>query len=139
MARYRKYFYQVIRNHYPNQFDVLNATINNHFKKIAPDILFAATSKNPIDRRLEICSYFLAVFKTLDEHGESYEKIQTIAREIATEYVRPKNKWQGFMKRLPAMLSNTWLATRMIKLKDLWPKSSPTNRRPLALAMALTF
>lgn len=114
MGSYKKYFDQIIRNHYPDRFDQLQVHINNHFKTIAPDILFAATSKNPIDRRLEICSYFLAVFKTLDEQGESYETIQTISREIATKYVRPKNKFHAFMKRLPAKLSNTWLANVVI-------------------------
>jgi hypothetical protein len=116
MASYKKYFDRVIRDHYPEKFDQLRAAIDAHFKSIAPDIRFAATSKNPIDRRLEVCSYFLAVFKTLDECGEPYETIQTISREIATEYVRPKNKLQAYMKRLPAKLSNTWLANRVIRI-----------------------
>ena len=115
MGNYKKYFDQVIKNHYPDRFDQLNIDINKHFKNIAPDIQFAATSKNPIDRRLEVCSYFLAVFKTLDQQGETFETIQTISREIATEYVRPKNKFQAFMKRLPAKFINTWLANRVIK------------------------
>ncbi len=116
MGNYKKYFDQIIRNHYPDRFDQLNARINNHFKSIAPDILFAATSKNPIDRRLEICSYFIAVFKTLDEQGETYETMQNISREVAAEYVRPKNKFQTFLKRLPAKLSNTWLTNIIINV-----------------------
>lgn len=118
MGDYKKYFSRVIKNHYPTRFDQLNAAINTHFKNISPDIQFAATSKNPIDRRLEICSYFLAVFKTLNEQGEPYEKIKAIAREVATEYVRPKNKFQSFMKRLPAKLMNTWLADMMIRIMN---------------------
>lgn len=43
------------------------------------DTNFASTSKNPIDRRLDFCAYFLALVKTLDKKGEPYETTRRIA------------------------------------------------------------
>jgi hypothetical protein len=34
---------------------------------------------------------------------------------VVTEYVRPKNKIQQVLKRIPAKLTNTWLASVVIK------------------------
>ena len=86
------------------------ADINTHFRNISPDTQFARTSKNPIDKRLDFCAYFLALIKTLDEQGESFEAIRRICLEVVTAYVSPKNKIQQVFKRLPVKLMNTPLA-----------------------------
>lgn len=115
MKNYKKYFIRNIRKYYPDNSDKMIAEINTHYKNISPDTKFAATSKNPIDKRLDFCSYFLALIKMLDEQGENFETIRKICLEIVTEYVRPKNKFQQLVKRLPAKLTNTWLATVLLK------------------------
>ena len=109
--QYRKFFVRAIKEKFPLGWDAIIANTDNHFKIISADTRFAATSKNPIDKRLDFCAYFLALIKTLDEQGETFETTRKICLEIVTEYVRPKNKIQQVLKRLPAQLANTWIAT----------------------------
>ena len=114
MKGYRKYFARTIRNRYPDNADSLVAEINGQFDDISVDTKFAKTSGNPIDRRLEFTSYFLALIKTLEKRGESFDTIRRICLEIVTEYVRPKNKLQQLLKQLPAKFANTWLSNIVI-------------------------
>ena len=116
MNSYKKYFIKTIRDKFPDKFDKIIADTGNHYKHISADTDFARTSKNPIDKRLDFCSYFLALIKTLDNNGETFDSIREICLEITTEYVRPKNKIQAYIKRLPPMLMNTWLATIILKI-----------------------
>ena len=110
MANYEKYFIKAIQVNFPHKSARIIANVEDHFKVISPDIHFAATSKNPIDKRLDFCAYFLALIKTLDEQGESFEVTRRICLEVVTAYVGPKNKIQQFFKRLPVKLINTRLA-----------------------------
>jgi hypothetical protein len=112
---YRKYFKNVIREKYPADSDIIIGEIDNHYKIISIDTRFAATSGNPIDKRLDFCAYFLALIETLDARNESYDTIRKICLEIVAEYVRPKNIFHGLLKKLPAKLANTWLADVAIK------------------------
>jgi hypothetical protein len=112
---YRKYFKNVIREKYSSDSDILIGEIEDHYKLISKDTRFAATSGNPVDKRLDFCAYFLALIKTLDARNESYEMIRKTCLEIVTEYVRPKNKLHQLLKKLPVKLTITWLATAVIK------------------------
>lgn len=114
MTRYKKYFVRAIRDKYPGTADFLIPEIDNHFNTIRIDTNFSKTSGNPVDKRLDFSSYFLALIKTLEQRGESFETIRKICLEIVTEYVRPKNKMQQLLKRLPAKFTNTWLANVVI-------------------------
>ena len=114
MDDYKKYFAISIKENYPGDFNKIIATINDYFKIISIDTGFASTSSNPIDKRLDFSSYFLALIKTLDEKGESFDDIRKICLEIVTEYVRPKNKFQQLLKRLPVLITNTLLAAVII-------------------------
>ncbi|MEO5995200.1 MAG: L-2-amino-thiazoline-4-carboxylic acid hydrolase [Chitinophagaceae bacterium] len=116
MTNYKKYFTQAVRNTYPGESDFLMSEIEDNYKAISQDTRFSLTSSNPIDRRLDFCAYFLALIKTLDAQEETYDTIRTICLEIVLEYIRPKNKIQVFLKRLPAKLTNTWLATLIFKI-----------------------
>jgi hypothetical protein len=111
MTSYKKYFYKGIRDHYPEDAGDIICRVENHFSVIAVDTKFAASSGNPIDKRLDFCAYFLALIKTLDERSETYETIRAICLEIVINFVQPKNKLHLLLKKLPAKLSNTWLAT----------------------------
>jgi L-2-amino-thiazoline-4-carboxylic acid hydrolase len=114
MAGFRKYFRNVIMAKFPGKSDYIISTVENNFKDISRDTKFAASSKNPIDKRLDFCSYFLALIKTLDQRGVSYDNIRNICLEVVTEYVRPKNRIQQELKKLPAKLMNTWLADYLL-------------------------
>ena len=115
MEDYKKYFIRFVRKNYPNEFDSILADTDNNYKIISADTTFAKTSKNPIDKRLDFSSYFLALIKTLDARAEGFETIRKICLEITTEYVQPKNKIEGFFKRLVPKLINTWFGQRLIK------------------------
>ncbi|MEP7106950.1 MAG: L-2-amino-thiazoline-4-carboxylic acid hydrolase [Ferruginibacter sp.] len=115
MDNYKKYFTKIISNRYPAYSDKIIACIENHFRIISVDTNFAASSNNPLDKRLDFSAYFLALIKTLDERGEPYETIREICLEIVIDFIRPKNMVQVFLKRLPAKLANTWLANLVLK------------------------
>ena len=114
MSSSKKYFARAIRNRYPDTADFLIPEIDHHFNTIRIDTDFSKTSGNPVDKRLDFTSYFLALIKTLEQRGESYETIRKICLEIVTEWVRPKNRFQQLLKRLPAKFTNTWLADIVI-------------------------
>lgn len=115
MKGYRKYFVAGARKNFTEQSEKIITETDDNFKQISADTSFAAKSANPIDRRLDFAGYFLAFIKTLDKQGYSFEKIRQISLEIVIEYVKPKNKFQHFLKRLPAKLIGTWAATLLLK------------------------
>jgi len=115
MNAYRKYFIQSIKKNFPKECNKIIADTDYNYRNISTDTNFASTSTNPIDKRLDFSAYFLALIKTLDEKGDNYETIRGVCLEIVLDYVRPKNKIQLFFKRLPAKLTNTWIASIIIK------------------------
>ena len=115
MANYKKYFVAGIKKNFPSHSDEIITKTDLHYKIISADTSFAARSKNPIDKRLDFSAYFLAIIKTLDEQGEKFETTRKICLEIVTEYVRPKNKFQQFLKKLPPKFINTKPATFFLK------------------------
>jgi len=94
MVSYRKYFITGIKKNFPGSSDSIIAKADFHYKIISADTSFAASSANPIDKRLDFSSCFLALIKTLDEQGLDFEATKKICLEIVIEYVRPKNKFR---------------------------------------------
>jgi hypothetical protein len=115
VANYRKYFVVAIKKNFPGHSDAIITKTDVHYKIISADTSFAARSANPIDKRLDFSAYFLALIKTLDEQGKKFETTRKICLEIVIEYVRPKNKLQQLLKKLPVKLINTKLATFFFK------------------------
>jgi len=115
MTNYRKYFVAGVKRNFPGMADAIINKVDAHYNIISVDTAFAAKSTNPIDKRLDFCAYFLGLIKTLDEQGESFETTRKTCLEIVTDYVRPKNKFQQLLKKLPAKLLNTWLANYFSK------------------------
>ena len=115
MQSYRPYFIKVIKRDFPGKYQQVLAATEEHFKNILPDIRFAATSKNPIDKRLYFCGYFLALIKALEGEGEDFESIRRTCLAIVTDYVTPKNSVQKLVKRLPATFIDTRLAKFFLK------------------------
>ena len=117
MKPYRKYFRQCVVKNYPGTVELLISAIENEYAHIQPDIDFARKSANPMERRLDIAAYFLAFIMVLKQRNEKYETIKKLCVDIATEYVRPKNKWQLFLKRLPVKIIQTpfavWFSKRL--------------------------
>lgn len=127
MKQYRKYFRQALQNHFPGQVDSLVAEVESNFQTISQDTRFARRSKNPIDRRLDMAAYFLALIKVLDERGEAYGRIHQICHEVAIDFVRPKNRWQAWLKKLPPKLIGTQFANVLLRILN---KKFSTSAHP---------
>lgn len=115
MKHYKEYFKQSIEANYPRTSKDLLLQIEHEFNTLKEDVNFANTSQNLVDRRLLFTSYFLAFIVILDKQGESYEKIREISLQIVHEYVRPKNRFQKFMKILPVLLLKSGMGNVMVK------------------------
>jgi hypothetical protein len=102
-----KYFQNEIQRRYPTEHSRVWSDIEQRFGIIAPDVAFARTSSNPVDKRLPFCAYFLATIQVLEKRGESFESIRTICLAITHEFVRPKSAWGRWLKRLPSKLMRT--------------------------------
>jgi len=101
------YFHNELRRRYPAEHARLCAEMEARHRLIAPDVAFARSSSNPVDRRLDFCAHFLAMIQALEKQGERFESIREICLAVTLEYVRPKNAWQAWLKRLPARLLGT--------------------------------
>jgi hypothetical protein len=112
---FKKYFHRVIQRHFPQQAIRLLLEIEAAFKRLQPEVRFVRTSKNPVERRLEIAAYFPATIEVLHQAGESFENIRTALLEIANDYVRPKNYFHGLLKRLPPKLIETRIGVVLIQ------------------------
>jgi hypothetical protein len=115
MGKFRKYFHEAIQKEYPQTAAHFIADIETSFIRIEPDVRFAKTSKNLVDRRMEIAAYFLATIEVLNKNGESIEKIRALLLGIANEYVRPKNALQRMLKKLPVKIIDSWFGRFLIR------------------------
>jgi hypothetical protein len=85
------------------------------YSQISLDTKFAKKSNNPLDKRLDLMAYFLALIQTLRNNQIEFEVIKEICIEIATEYVKPKNRLEKWLKELPRKFINTSLANLLLK------------------------
>jgi hypothetical protein len=136
MPSFKKYFTATLRSRYPTDAELLIVQLDKEFDLLVPDVKFAETSSNPIDRRLKFCAYFLALIKVLDNHGESFEQIRTVSLEVVNAYVKPKNKLQQFFKKLVPKLIKFRIAK--VALKSFAKKVS-TKGHPDGFAATMIF
>ena len=109
MKDHKPYFRKAVAKFYPDKSSALLTEIDKAFEALHGDISFAATSKNPMDRRLDVAGYFLAMIISLDKRGESFEDIRRISLDIAHDYVRPQNRFQAYLKKLPVKMMQSGL------------------------------
>lgn len=113
---YKRYFRNALERYYPKYAKELLDDIDEQYNELKPDIRFAKNSSNPMDRRLDLSAYFLALIMVLEKAGESFEQIRAVALFTITEYLRPKSKWQAFLKKLPVKLIKTSIGIYLIKV-----------------------
>ncbi len=118
MKDYKPYFKRSIERHYPQDAAHLITQVNAEFLVIQPDAGFAATSRNPIDRRLDFAAYFLSLIKVLENKGEQYDQIRELCLEITIAYVQPRNKLEAFIKRLIPKLIAYKITGYFLKIFD---------------------
>jgi hypothetical protein len=109
MSAYKKHFDRAIRRNFPEAAGAMIDALQRNHLEIAPDTAFAATSKNPIDRRLDFCGYFLALIRTLHDRGQTFNDVRRVCLEVVTDLVTPKNKMHALIKRIPPIFIGTWL------------------------------
>jgi len=58
VANYKKYFVAGVNRNFPEDPGAIIDKVNVHYKTLSVDTAFAASSTNPIDKRLDFCAYF---------------------------------------------------------------------------------
>lgn len=127
MRPVKKYIALSVLKHFPDRTGEILTGVHREYDLIAPDIRFAATSTNPLDKRLDVCAWVLALIKTLDAMALDYDAIRAVCRDVAIAYVQPHNALQRFMKKLPARLAGTRLAAWLF---DKWRDRFMTPGHP---------
>jgi len=127
MPGYKKYFVRTVNLYFPHDGAIIMHDVDGHYITLKPDVRFASSSSNPIDKRLDFSSYFLALVMTLSKRGESFDTIRKICLDITTDYVQPRSKWQAALKRLTPKLINTWIGRILI---NSFQKRVRTNTNP---------
>lgn len=116
--KYRKIFKQIINTELPELAHAILLETNNQYLFISKDSNFSKSSSNPLDKRLDLMAYFLALIQTLENNQIDFEQIKNICIEIATEYIKPKNKFQDWLKKLPPRLINTKFASQLLRVMN---------------------
>jgi hypothetical protein len=117
-SKYRKYFKHILNQKYPKLSEIYLQEIDQAYRDISKDSHFAKYSNNPLDKRLDLMAYFLALIQILNNNQIKFDEIRSICIAIATEYVKPKNGFQGWLKKLPPKLINTLFAKSLLKVFD---------------------
>lgn len=110
MKPYKKYFVASVKQSYPREFQTIQTEIEAAFDLLQGDIELLKHSANPMDRRLEISGYFLAMIMVFDRRHVPPEEIRKQCLDIAHAYVKPGNGLQAWMKKVPPKLIGTWIA-----------------------------
>lgn len=113
---YKPYFRKALERYYPKYANELFEDIDARYTELKEDIRFTKTSSNPMDKRLDLTAYFLALIMVLEKAGESFDQIREVALFTITEYLRPKTQWQAFLKKLPVKLIKTNIGRYLIKV-----------------------
>lgn len=114
MKAYKPYFQRALESLFPDAAQQIQHDIDNTFVALKDDVAFAKHSANPVDRRLEMSAYFLALIMVLDKRGITSEKIRQLCLDIAYAYVKPENQFQVMLKKLPAKLIGTWIGRLIV-------------------------
>lgn len=116
MKNYKHHFSKILKIHFPDNAISMESEIERQFDLLQRDVHFSKSSTNPVDRRMEIAAYFLATIQVLDREKLDFSTIRNVVIEIAREAVRPKNRFQAFLKRLPARLVDTFAGKILLKI-----------------------
>jgi len=116
--KYRKHFQKIITQKYPETASAILLETDDQYLNVSKDTGFSGSSGNPIDKRLDFAAYFLALIQVLDKRGIDYGRIKSLCLDITYEYVRPKNKFQLWLKRIPVKIIQSPITKPLLKMLD---------------------
>lgn len=103
---------------FPGAHDAIVRNADKRYLQVSKDTEFSKNSSNPLDKRLDLTAYFLATIQTLEEKQTEFQRIKKVCTEIALDYVKPKNRFQKSLKKLPPKFANTKLFSLFLKMMD---------------------
>jgi hypothetical protein len=113
---YRRFFVSGLKRHFPGTAESIIAEVDNEFRTISRSTSFAASSANPMDKRLDFAAYFLSLIKVLEGRKQGYSEIRKICLDITVAYVSPRNSVHALVKRLPAKMIGLWITRPLIRI-----------------------
>ncbi len=128
---FKKFFRKVLEKHFPHEAAACLTEVEQRYQVLSTDTRFAAKSSNPIDKRLDFSTYFLALIQTLENKNLSYEQIKSICLEATYDYVSPRSLLHKWLKRLPAKLVGLTITKPLLNLfnKKVSTKGHPDGFR----------
>lgn len=112
---YKKYFAKQLHQRFPDGQAIISE-IDKCFDILQPHVAFAATSINPMDKRLGFSAYFLALIQTLEGRGLGFDEIKDICLAITYDFVTPKNAVQAWFKKLPVKLLGSKIGKGLMRV-----------------------
>lgn len=107
---YKKSFTKIIQKKYPLEHQNILKAIQKQSSLISQEVGNLSNTGNPLDKRMDFAIYFLALIQTMETKGLDYETIKQLSLEITYDFVKPKNKFQSWLKQLPPKLAGTLIA-----------------------------
>ncbi len=118
IVKYDRHFRRILTKRFPESYTSLLLDVDNRYLQISKDTDFSKKSPNPLDKRLDLAAYFLATIQILRERQVDFQNIKGICIEIASELVRPKNRLQKGLKKLPPKLVGFRLSRLLLSAMD---------------------
>ena len=118
MAILRKHFIVVLNRTFPFKYGELMTMIDEEYNLLKRDVEFSHYSANPMDKRLDSAAMFLSTFLILEKNGVSFLQLESIAKEIALESMKPKNIFYKVFRKLRYFLINAGLMNKFIHKLD---------------------
>lgn len=118
MAILKRHFSEVLNRTFPFKAREFMSLIEEEYNILKRDVDFSLYSANPMDRRLDSAAMFLSTFLILETNGVMFQQLETIAKEIALESMKPKNIFYKVFRKLRFILINAGLMDKFIHKLD---------------------
>ncbi len=82
--RYRRSFLNIVQLNYPKEARDIIAAIDRNHKLVSNDTAFSSHSPNPLNLRLNLSAYFLAMTQVLEKRGALFEFSDSPSAEFMT-------------------------------------------------------
>lgn len=100
IKKLKKELQHLLAERYPGEANDLLQAIDREYYQMAAEKQWPTGSKNPLDKRLPVAAYLLAVIKILDAQKEKYEDIRKLILALTVRLTQPKTRLQHFIKTL---------------------------------------